>query len=221
MAAPSVTQVSHGAASSGTSASATAPSRRVAGDVLFAALYIANGGASTSRHDATGWTVVSGAAVARGADFEIVVLTRVASGDAADNITTTWTGSAAYALVSVLLAPGAATTGTIDVVGSANTGTSRAPLARSVTTTVAETLLIWLVGTSNPTTPTPPSGFTDHSGGGCGIGSAAQLAAGASGDKTGALNITNAWAAVMVAIAPAAVVPPVASPRRMLLLGVG
>ena len=98
-----------------------------------------------------------------------------------------------------------------NVVGSLNGGDSTAPLHLSVTTTVADCMLLALCGGDNDPSYTPPGGMTttiDLTGvftGNdtiLGVAREAGIAIGATGNKTATFGAAIHWAAVLVALEP-------------------
>lgn len=109
---------------------------------------------------------------------------------------------AAYMDGIVLRVTGAVTAGDpFDVIGAGDAGTSTSPQASSITTTQADTLLLWLCDWYTTTLNAVPSGMTSVvSSTIFGVGSLAVAAIGATGAKTGTLNGSDGWGTFLGAI---------------------
>ena len=101
---------------------------------------------------------------------------------------------------------GCITTGDpFDVVGADSTGTDDTAEALGVTTTVAETLLLYMSVNGDELTYTVPAGMTERSDTiGTYLATEDRASAGATGGRTGTLSGANAWAAVLGALKPPA-----------------
>lgn len=127
---------------------------------------------------------------------------------------------AGYQTGCVLRITGAIASGDpFDVVGTGATGTSSTATANSVTTTVAETRLLWLAGFFLGATEvsSPPAGMSGTQGEAFYIGNREQTTAAATGTAAGTLNGSDIWSAWMAAIKPPAGGGGSASSNLMLL----
>ena len=165
-----------------------------------------------------GWNLANGGACAGGGGGAcyLAVFWRIADGTEA-SVTVTWTNNEASA-GGVLRYRGVNTGNPINVSGAA-TGTSNAPTAPSVTTTVANTRVVRMMGADgNRLSATPyPAGHTgrfavqDGSGNSPGTSAAAadtsQAAAGQPVRQPSPLRAAHDWRAVTVALTPSAPPP--------------
>lgn len=206
---------SAGANSASSSASISLPSGYVSGDLLLAFLSIAGGTATTP----SGWTLQSSEALSGGVAY---VYSRVSNGSegtalsVALSISTQWTSLA-------LAYSGTSTSAPINALGAANTTTPIAsPVSAavsSITTSVANTLLLYVVApggsksTAQTTSLTAPTGFGSPLYGNAqayvyqqAAASMAQAASGATGTITGTYSVSgnSVWAAFLLALAPLA-----------------
>jgi hypothetical protein len=104
----------------------------------------------------------------------------------------------------VLRITGAVTSGDpFDVIGAGSSGLSTTATAASVTTTVANTLLLWIAGWVNGGTTLSgnPSGMTEHVEATIlAVYSEAIAATGATGTRAGTISNSEDWGAILMAI---------------------
>lgn len=180
------------------------PTNAASGDLLI--MVIATG--ATKTQAASGWTSVA-TVHNSGSNFEIECWRRLHDGSSS-SYTTTWTGNTS-AVGTIARVTGADTSSPIDVSATYDSATtsSTAHTAPSVTTTVADTLLINAYTTNAARTWTPASSQTEVSDVNPGSSLGAEVtkldvaATGATGDKTSTCSSTCRWASISVAIKPA------------------
>jgi len=134
------------------------------------------------------------------------------------NYTFSWTGNLWRTGVAIRVS-GAITTGDpFDVTGSAvSTLVDTSPPAITLTTTVAETLLVyWAGGFDAASTWTPPTGFTEHADAEeVTVDSLAQAAAGSTGAVQGVSTTTNAQSAILGAVKSSGAAPATGRPLAL------
>lgn len=181
----------------GTAINIAAPSGRQPGDLLIAHLYVYS---LTAQASVPGWEMAATGGIYA---FQIWTYWRIADGTSADDFSATWDVSQ-YGHAAMMHITGADPERPIDVVGRVNTDWSATPTAEGVTTSVDNTLLIWVAAPDSPVEYTPPSGW-DAYGAGNGVFAAAAThsTAGATGDVAGGWSEEQDWVAYLIAVAPA------------------
>lgn len=188
---------------SGTALTITAPSSATSGDLLILAV----GTAASKALTATGWTSITSKAGSF-VDHEIEMFWRTHNGSS--DYTVSWSGSCA-AVGTIALVTGADTSSPVDVSATYTSGftSSTAQTAPTVTTTVADTLLLNFYCCSQNATWSPASSQTEVSDVTDGLSFAAELtklavaSSGATGTKTSTCTATAIWVSMSVAIKPA------------------
>ena len=205
------------AASSGTSSSATVslPSGYASGDLLIVFLTVGSYTPTTP----SGWTLTT--QIGTGPDT-FYAYTRVSNGTEGSSITFSLSGSTWWTALSLAYS-GTSTTSPVNASGTAAGATPVAsPVTAavgSITTTVANTLLLYAVSpsgsknTAQTTSLTAPSGFGTPIYGEAqayvyqqAAASMAQSASGATGTITGTYSVSgnSTWGAILLALAPVA-----------------
>lgn len=204
-----------GSSGDATSASITLPSGYASGDLLLAFLSISGGTATTP----SGWTLQSSEAVDAGFAY---VYSRVSNGTEGTALTVSLSTSTQWTTLALAYS-GTSTSAPINALGAANTATAVAsPVSAavsSITTSVANTLLLYVVApggsksTAQTTSLTAPTGFGSPLYGNAqayvyqqAAASMAQAASGATGTITGTYSLSgnSVWAAFLLALAPLA-----------------
>ena len=203
------------AASNGisTSASINLPSGYASGDLLLAFLSIASGTPTTP----SGWTLQSSEAVGAGFAY---VYSRVSNGTEGTALAVSLSTSTQWTTLALAYS-GTSASAPVNAVGAANTTTAVAsPVSAavsSITTSVANTLLLYVVApggsesTAQTTSLTAPTGFGSPLYGNAqayvyqqAAASMAQAASGGTGTITGTYSVSgnSIWAAFLLALAP-------------------
>lgn len=203
MAAPAFRSVADGGGASIDTVLITKPTGTVDDDILLAQIYTELNGQTVT--PPAGWTSIVNIDNASGT-FRTAWYYKRASGEGA-NYTFTATGSdwigGAIASYSGCIGSGSP----IDVNGSGNVGGSNtSAIASAVTTTVADTLIVF--GSQNfiGTAATPPSGMTERQDvTGRYFADVAQATGGSTGSKTATLASADFWSAILIALKPPAV----------------
>ncbi len=187
------------------------PAGTVAGDLLLATIGHQGGSGSTLTPPA-GWTAVPGADASDGTNVRMRAFYRIATASepASYQFNLSNGMSLAGGIASIT---GAHPTSPINAAaGRVTSSNSTAITAPSLTTTVANTRVIYAGGINSPGVFDPPTGMSEHwdvtTSGAYNVAtefaSAGQAAAGATGTKTANLAQSARGAALLIAIAPAA-----------------
>ncbi len=187
-----------------TSLTISVPSGTAANDLLLATI---STDGDVTFNTPTGWTLLN-QGPSPGNDSTLAVFYRIAGGSEPTTYTFTWSGNQ-QAAGAILRYTGVDSITPINTFATA-TGTSASPTAPSVTTTVADTMVVRIFGADFSGTISPPPGNTLRVGlssstgnGATSLGAAdlTQAAAGATG--TAAFTYVNEqWRSMTVALAP-------------------
>ncbi len=188
----------------------TKPSGVVSGDLLL--LFLSTDG-DTVPNTLSGWTVVEEATTSVGAKATLTILSKVAGGSEPSDYTFTGGGNQTRAGLIFRIDGQNATFK--DVSGIDNTGNSTTPTAPTVTTTVADCLVLCSYAQDDDSAPNTHPGSTTEladfdSGGGAspastlGVASYTQASAEATGTKAWSGAGSAHWIGCQVAIAPVA-----------------
>lgn len=187
--------------STATGLTITAPSSATSGDLLVMALATS----ATRAVTATGWTSIG--SVANTLGFEVEMWWRTHDGSGSYSVS--WSGACAV-VGTIVLVTGADTASPIDVSATYNSGftSATAQTAPTVTTTVADTLLLNFYSNIAGATYTPASSQTEVSdvlvsGISAELTKLAVASTGATGTKTSTASGSGQWASMSVAIKPA------------------
>ncbi len=199
---------STGSVSGGTSLVVAMPSGVVSGDALIAQVTVSGTAAAVTAP--AGWTSVRSST--NGTALRQITYRRQAG--ASEPSTYSWTFSTATAASGTVLAYRGALGASFVNVSSGATGTGTSLIASSVTTTVANALLVDLYGVAASTSFVPPAGMTfrsevSSSGTTSGAAEVLQPTAGASAAPTSTAGVSGAWIAHLIAITPDATGPSV------------
>jgi hypothetical protein len=203
MAAPAYGGVQGAGTGSGTSRVMNAPAGRSPLDPIVYSLYVFDPATAIPTPAGVSPIPPSPTVDLPGNDtFQIRSYLRLATGDANDNITFSWTGSAFNGGGCIYLT-GAHQSNPLDSSSVDASGLNSALAIPTWDTSVAETLKVVVWATQDASALTP-SGFTQRlSGNGVAIGTGAgPVGAGAVGATTGTFAATESWAAHAFAIAP-------------------
>lgn len=172
------------------------PTGTIDGDVMYALLIYQN---TVNMTGLTGWTQLSIGNVG----FKVELLEKRANGEGA-NYTFPFSGNTAVTAQIISIA-GAKTTGSAVNAGpSGNNGVDTSVEYLSVTTSVANTLLVAFGAAGTVVDYGAPAGFTELLDGSLGtISYQAQAATGATGDFVGTISTATQWVAAMIAVEPA------------------
>lgn len=205
------------AAASGTSSSApiSLPSGYASGDLLIVFLTVESYTPTTP----SGWTLTTQIGTGHG---KFYAYTRVSNGTEGPSVTFSLGGSTEWTALSLAYS-GTSTTSPVNASGTASIPSAVAsPVSAavgSITTTVANTLLLYAVSPAGPTGTAQTTSLTAPSGFGTPIygtpqayvyqqaaASMAQSASGATGTITGTYSVSgnSTWCAILLALAPAA-----------------
>jgi hypothetical protein len=186
------------------------PAGVVDGDVLLAIIEVGSIGLPTAITPPTGWTLIQQSSESTGSNtYRFYAFTKVASGEGADYAFTTpetnfWAGGiAAYYGVDQVTPVNASSVNPV-------TSPSADQVATSITTTVANTILVGCFTKGfYDCTWTPPSGMTKRidqlvggDWGNCMLADMLQSAASASGDQTATASISASGTGILIALAP-------------------
>ena len=191
--------------STATGLTITAPSSAASGDLLVMAL--ATSAARTVT--ATGWTSI-GSVTQSVLGQEIEMFWRTHNGSGSYSVS--WSGACSV-VGTIVLVTGADTSSPIDVSATYNSAftSATAQTAPTVTTTVADTLLLNFYGNSLGYTYTPASSQTEVSDVANGVSAEltklAVASSGATGTKTSTCSSSTYWVSMSVAIKPAPAKP--------------
>jgi hypothetical protein len=184
------------------------PTGTTTNDVLLASLTLR--GAAITITPPAGWTQVR--TDANGSTVNQTIYRKVAGGSEPASYAFTFSVPVSAAVGGMVAYSGVDTTNPVDVHGGQTNASSTSVTAPSVTTTVADAMLVGFFGTGNDTSFTTPSGMTerfdtDADGSSQVAGAAddvAQAAAGASGTKVATAGIAAANVGQLVALKPSA-----------------
>lgn len=200
--APAFRDVATTAGSTSDTVVISVPSATVDDDIMIAGIYTESDGQAITAPG--GWTLLVTMDNGTGA-FRTRWYWRRASSEPADY---TWTATGSSWLGGGITAySGAITTGSpIDANGSGDTGgADTSAVATSITTTVADTLIVYGMHNVGGVTATPPSGMTERVDVASYYGAdVAQASAGATGNKTATLASSQTWACFLLALKPPA-----------------
>lgn len=177
----------------------TKPSGTVDNDILLAQVYTEPNGQTIT--PPAGWTAI--ATIDNTGGLRTGWYYKRAASEGADYTWTatgsTWLG-AAIAAYSRCITSGSP----IDVAGAGDTGSDTSPAAAAVTTTVADTLIVYGSQELNLTPAyTPPTGMAERLDTDVYyFADVAQAAAGSTGTKTATLSATAPWSAILIALKP-------------------
>jgi hypothetical protein len=162
-AAPRVRALSSSAAVDATSLTIARPAGVVAGDLLLAVVGH-QGGTARGMTPPPGWTPVPNGDYAQGTNARIHAWYLIAGASEPDSYTFTITGGSGQDTSGALFAiTGASAAAPINAsLGQVNASSSKTATAPSVTTSAANTLLLYCAAVSTGVTFTPPSGMTEQ-----------------------------------------------------------
>ncbi len=209
----------------GTSVVVTKPTGTVQDDILINLLYLENTADTITAP--SGWTELTacgGNQTGPTPDFRVKVYWLRAGASEPTSYTWSWTNSV-WRTATMAAFSGAITTGdpTDGCSFNASATSSTSMTATGITTTVADTLVIFL-GTEFDGSPTatPPSGMTERVDfANVYLADVAQASAGATGNKTATLSAAAWNTGSLTALKPPGGGGPAPQPRRLTLLGVG
>lgn len=197
----------------------TKPTGTAADDILIMNLYT-EGGPPPTMTPPTGWTELTGAGTTNTVSTpdmrQQVYWLRAGGSEPADY---TWTFAESWRAGQISAYSGGITTGdptdpeSVNAAAAADT----APIATAITTTVADTMVLYLHDCFDTRTVTPPTGMTErveftlvY------LAEVAQAVAGTTGTKTSTLSADSVWIAALTALLPA-VAATVTPPRPVIV----
>lgn len=181
----------------GTAINIAAPSGRQPGDLLLAHLYVYS---LTAEASVPGWEMAATGGIYA---FQIWTYWRIADGTSADDFEATWDVSQ-YGHAALMHITGADPHQPLHVIGRVESDWGDTPTAPGVTTTVDDTLLVWIAAPDDWTGFTVPDGWTGWGSGDGAISAAiTHVTAGPTGDVSGRWSSMRDWVAYLIAVAPA------------------
>jgi hypothetical protein len=183
-----------------------APAGLTSGDVMVAAIVVRSDATISTP---TGWTLVR--SDVSGSSLRQSAYVKVAGGSEPGSYTWTFSAQTPAAAGSIAAYTGVDTTTPVDVSGGQANASSSSVVAPSVTTTIANALVVGLFATANDGTFSPPSGMTERTDvpvdgtaqATASLADVSQASAGASGTKTATASVSAVNIGALVALRPA------------------
>lgn len=189
-----------------TNTTVAAPAGLANNDILVLHIFVGASGTAPTVTPPSGFTAVTGSPKAisdGGFAANVYVFWKRASGESGSY---TATHSAGSSQASLRAYSGCATSGSPIDASSANSGTGQITTATGITTTVADTMLLYAANNWEGSGTTPPSGFTERFDSIINDSDKAQASAGATGNvvqnPNGNINSSEPWTAFLIALKP-------------------